>query len=224
MDTRLAARVSLDPVLDPGKRTQTVYVPPASVQVADWDDLHGYRALLTNSRECDIARFGKTICIPAILGIEIEHLRTGDVVLLGRDGYIRTAYRPDSSFNTLFATDRCNSNCLMCSQPPKDIDDSYRIDDNLEVVKLIEPSPRYLGITGGEPTLLGEGLFRQLRALRDTHPSTDVHLLTNGRRFAWLDFTRAFSEIQHPRLSVGIPRGLVKRCVNEFRRQPHVST
>jgi His-Xaa-Ser system radical SAM maturase HxsC len=41
--------------------------------------------------------------------------------------------------------------------------------------------------------------------LRDTMPSTVVHMLTNGRRFAWSDFTSKFAAVGHPNLSLGIP-------------------
>jgi MoaA/NifB/PqqE/SkfB family radical SAM enzyme len=56
-----------------------------------------------------------------------------------------------------------------------------------------------------EPTLLGDRLLTILSKLRDTMPSTYVHMLTNGRRFAWSDFTTKFAEVCHPNLSVGIP-------------------
>ncbi len=137
---------------------------------------------------------------------EIEHLRTGDVVVLTpRTGQVRTLYRPDSEHNTIFATDRCNSFCLMCSQPPVDRDDSELVEMNVELIQLMEPQPAQLGITGGEPTLLGEGLLRILGELKRRLAETHVHMLTNGRRFAWPKFTAAFVSVEHPRLSLGIP-------------------
>jgi hypothetical protein len=36
-------------------------------------------------------------------------------------------------------------------------------------------------------------------------PETFVHMLTNGRRFAWQEFTLNFADIKHPNFSVGIP-------------------
>jgi hypothetical protein len=36
----------------------------------------------------------------------------------------RTLYRRTSRHNSFLVTDRCNHYCLMCSQPPKDVDDS----------------------------------------------------------------------------------------------------
>ncbi len=103
-------------------------------------------------------------------------------------------------------TERCNSNCLMCSQPPKDKDDTEQFTDiNLALLRLIPPTVTHLTITGGEPTLLRDRLFRILRALREALPNTDVHMLTNGRLFAWSGFTQDFVEAMHPRLVLGVP-------------------
>jgi His-Xaa-Ser system radical SAM maturase HxsC len=94
----------------------------------------------------------------------------------------------------------------MCSQPPKDKDDTdYLFGANLELVRMIAPGPDYLGITGGEPTLLGERLLTLLGSLRDSCPNTHVHMLTNGRVFAWPTFTRKFMAVGHPSLTLGIP-------------------
>lgn len=94
----------------------------------------------------------------------------------------------------------------MCSQPPKDKDDTdYLFAANLELVRMIAPGPDYLGITGGEPTLLGERLFTLLASLRDSCPNTQIHMLTNGRVFAWPTFTRKFMAVGHSSLTLGIP-------------------
>jgi His-Xaa-Ser system radical SAM maturase HxsC len=135
----------------------------------------------------------------------MTHLKSGDVVVLHPRGHIRTLFRPDSDYNALLVTERCNSFCLMCSQPPINRDDSELVDINLETIRLMNPAPRSLGITGGEPTLLGEGLFRILRELDRRLPDTDVHMLTNGRRFAWPEFTAEFMEPRHPKVTLGIP-------------------
>ena len=52
----------------------------------------------------------------------------------------------------------------MCSQPPKEVDDSYLVEENLKMLSLIQSPPEYMGITGGEPTLLGPDLIRLLEA------------------------------------------------------------
>jgi His-Xaa-Ser system radical SAM maturase HxsC len=169
----------------------------------DVEDLRGYRGFLT------LARMHPNFSlIPTISSIrEIDHLRTGDIVAMEpRNGFIRTLYRPDSHHNVIFATERCNSNCLMCSQPPQDRDDAAALTQrNLELINLIDTPPSRLVITGGEPTLLGERLFTIIAALRDRFPETYVHMLTNGRTFAWPAFAEGLAELKHPNLMLGIP-------------------
>lgn len=121
-------------------------------------------------------------------------------------GFVRSLYRPAEKHHTLFATERCNSNCLMCSQPPKDKDDTGELTArNLQVIELMKPGPPYLTITGGEPTLLGRNLFTLLTALKENLAGTEIHMLTNGRTFAWPDYSRRLAEVGHHNFSVGVP-------------------
>src|SRR3546814_4314829 len=94
-----------------------------------------------------------------------------------------TVYRPASRHNTIYTTERCNSNCLMCSQPPKDVDDSFRVREHLRTLSLIESPPEFLCITGGEPTLLGPDLLVILETIKARFPGTSVQMLTNGRTY-----------------------------------------
>src|SRR5207249_10942370 len=141
---------------------------------------------LTNmtSAELSSLNVGTLASMPAIVKAEyLDHINQGDILGLDfRKGYVRSLYRIGSGFNSIFATDRCNSNCLMCSQPPKDIDDSELVEEHLRLISLIPPTTKTLGISGGEPTLLGEDLFRVLSACKETLPVTRVHMLSNGRR------------------------------------------
>lgn len=202
---RLVARVSWSPEREESKRADLVFVTDATP--ASWGDLHGYRALITTRPAEEFSSMPIASTLPTIHSVAgIEHLRTGDVVTLtARTGQVRTVYRPDSRNNTIFGTDRCNSFCLMCSQPPIDRDDSELIRVNLDLIRLMDPPPAQLGITGGEPTLLGDGLLRILAELKRCLPDTDVHMLSNGRRFAWPEFTAAFMAVEHPHLTVCIP-------------------
>lgn len=165
--------------------------------------LAGYNGFLTTAKlDRDIGS------VPTISSVrEIDHLRTNDIVAMEpRNGFIRTLYRPDSHHNVIFATERCNSNCLMCSQPPQDRDDTDALTArNLKLIELIDNPPTRLVITGGEPTLLGERLFTIIGALRDKFPQTYLHMLTNGRIFAWSAFTARLAELKHPDFVLGIP-------------------
>lgn len=108
----------------------------------------------------------------------------GDVVRLREGGsLVSVLWRRGARTNTLFATERCNSLCLMCSQPPRDEDDSWRIQELLDTIPLIDKSEVQLGVTGGEPTLLGDGLTAVLERCGQELPDTDLHVLTNGRNF-----------------------------------------
>jgi Arylsulfatase regulator (Fe-S oxidoreductase) len=93
----------------------------------------------------------------------------------------------------------------MCSQPPKNIDDSWIVDDVLAAIPLIDPSTQEIGFTGGEATLLGDDFFRILRAMRSYLPKTAIHILSNGRLFATPEFAKRYADIRHSDIMVGIP-------------------
>lgn len=135
----------------------------------------------------------------------VDHLGDGDVVSIMRDGRMHTLYRRVSPHNSLFATDRCNSLCLMCSQPPREVDESGKVKELIRIVNLIDSTCGELGITGGEPTLLGDGLLEVIAECRDKLPATALHLLSNGRRFVDNSYAARLGAVKHPDLMVGIP-------------------
>jgi len=116
-------------------------------------------AILTLQKEINLNQINKVVFkIPTF-----SHLTNGDLVSIGTDGNINTLYRINSYHNTLLATERCNSNCLMCSQPPKDRDDILRLFlIHQKLIPLIPKNCIELGISGGEPTLMGELFFELL--------------------------------------------------------------
>jgi hypothetical protein len=126
---------------------QSAYFP------ARWpgESIEHYLAVITSDPAVE------TCGIPLIAGCDTAHQDHGDVVALNPSGRVRTLYRRRSASNSLFATERCNSFCLMCSQPPRNVDDSWRVNELLRTVQLMDPETGELGITGGEPTLLGQG-------------------------------------------------------------------
>jgi hypothetical protein len=90
----------------------------------------------------------------------------------GDDGQVNVLYRRGANANSLFLTERCNSRCLMCSPPPRDDDDGWRVDELLELIGLIDDDLPQLGFTGGEPTLLGPRLAELIRACKAALPRT----------------------------------------------------
>lgn len=117
---------------------------------------------------------------------------------------VAVRYRRGDNGNVLFATERCNSYCLMCSQPPRQVDDNWRIHHLCELVDLIDRSEPSLAISGGEPTLLGNGLVTVVAKCSESLPATHVHVLSNGRLLSNTALAAQFEGI-HPRLTWGIP-------------------
>ena len=109
-----------------------------------------------------------------------------------------------SNDNTLFCTSQCNNRCVMCCQPPASIDDIDRLyEENLKRVRTAPKDLPLIGITGGEPTLLGDRLFTLIREIRECLPDTEIQLLSNGRRFADIEYARKLASVGCGKLCVG---------------------
>jgi len=144
--------------------------------------------------------------IPAIHSApNLEYLSDGDVVRLSPDGSISVLYRRSSHNNTILTTERCNSFCLMCSQPPKTANDSYRVSMILRLLELIDQQAVELIVSGGEPTLLGNSFLDIIEKAGVTLPQTALHVLTNGRLFKNKGFAKRLAAIGHHDLMLGIP-------------------
>lgn len=161
----------------------------------------GFRAYLVRA---EVAAAGRRDVF--LLGADHQYLGPGDVVRVDpRRGELAALYRASSRSNSLLVTERCDHLCVMCSQPPKERDDSWLVDELERAIPLIPRDAVEIGITGGEPTLLGDRFVGLLALLRDHLPATAVHVLSNGRRFADPAFTRAVAAVGHPDLVLGIP-------------------
>lgn len=112
-------------------------------------------------------------------------LESGDVVVPAprRDEAV-VLYRESDTHHSLLLTNQCNSNCLMCSQPPTRHDDRWLVDEALDVLRHMRIGPQVLGFSGGEPLLIGALLREVLDVTASLHPSTKVEVLTNGRLLA----------------------------------------
>lgn len=112
----------------------------------------------------------------------------------------------NSNDNVLFITSQCNNRCLMCCQPPNNNDDLER--NYIKNIALVNSAPLSLpslGITGGEPTLLGDKLFTLINHIKEKLPDTEIHLLTNGRAFADLNYTKKLMQCGTEKILLGIP-------------------
>jgi His-Xaa-Ser system radical SAM maturase HxsC len=93
----------------------------------------------------------------------------------------------------------------MCSQPPKNVDDAWLLDEIGQALPLVDPSTPSIGLTGGEPLLEWQRIVGLLALARDVLPNTALHVLTNGRGFASPQIADAWAAVAHPNLSAGIP-------------------
>lgn len=140
------------------------------------------------------------------LGDQFGYLAAGDVIGIdGRSRRLRVLYRRASRHNAFLVTERCNHYCLMCSQPPKDINDRWILDEIAECIELIDPGTESIGFTGGEPLLEWQRLVGLLTVMSHRLPETAVHVLTNGRAFASAEVVAAWAGVGHKKLMAGIP-------------------
>jgi His-Xaa-Ser system radical SAM maturase HxsC len=169
----------------------------------DWELAHarGYKLAIGRDERPAQASLSY-ISLPA----EFAELGYGDVLRIQpQAGRVRVLYRRSSKHNFFLVTERCNNYCLMCSQPPKSVDDGWLMDEIEDTLPLIDPTTPSLTFTGGEPLTEWRRFIRLLGLTRDLLPDTAVHVLTNGRAFASPDVASAWTAVGHPKLSAGIP-------------------
>lgn len=129
-----------------------------------------------------------------------------DIIYVNKKGYGKTIFSSKSTDNTLFITNQCNNKCLMCSQPPtlkEDLDFYYQL--NKLLIKLLPNDIESIGITGGEPTLLGGRLLDLIELLYSKNQSIIVNMLSNGRLFSDRIYAQKFEKFSNKNLTIGIP-------------------
>lgn len=131
-------------------------------------------------------------------------LKDGDVLCVNPNNQAIKIYDPASLTNSIFLTERCNSNCIMCPQPPKKQDSLNWLNLSLKSITLMDGATECLGITGGEPTIEWDSLIKVFKACKEFLPNTQIQLLTNAR--ALTDFSKA-KELAgfNDKLFVGVP-------------------
>ena len=115
-------------------------------------------------------------------------------------------FSAESNDNTFYVTGTCNNSCLMCSQPPVNEEDLSEIyTRNMEVLEHAPKDLPCIGISGGEPTMAGEFLFRLLDEIRIKYPTALIHFLTNGRKFADDTYVEKLLKYGYHNMVFGIP-------------------
>jgi His-Xaa-Ser system radical SAM maturase HxsC len=136
----------------------------------------------------------------------LAHLDTDDIIHVPGDGRrVTVLWKNSARHNGLLLTEQCDNYCLMCSQPPKDREDSWLFGRARKVISLLPEGARAISLTGGEPTLHADALIGLLEHCKRAAPRLSVHLLSNGRRFADPGFTRRYAAVGFADIMAGIP-------------------
>ena len=161
---------------------------------------YGYSAVITN-----IQLSGKGCgCGCVVDKQELHEFNEGDVVLISKRGVIIFYYEIKSLHNAIFATERCNHHCIMCPQPPIE-SEKDKTPFNLRLISLMDKHTREIGITGGEPTLIGDDLFVLIRHIQKYQPKAAISLLTNGVKFADKAYAMKLAMCKHHDLQIDVP-------------------
>ncbi|KTC65131.1 molybdenum cofactor biosynthesis protein A [Legionella adelaidensis] len=148
----------------------------------------------------------KNFCNVFLLPPEFNYLANDDIAVINPEkNSVKVLFRKNSPFNSILVTENCNNFCLMCSQPPRNINDRYLVNEILSMIPLISPTASEIGITGGEPTLLGDDLVTMFKRFKACLPNTAIHVLTNGRNFTNTNLVKNIASVDHPDLMFGIP-------------------
>jgi His-Xaa-Ser system radical SAM maturase HxsC len=167
---------------------------------ANWQAIFVISSELIDPTSADA--FKRHVVVPA----KYDYLAEGDVLGLDHSsGKFRTLFRRNSTHNSFLVTERCNNYCLMCSQPPKDVDDRWILAEIKESIALIDPATHALTFTGGETLSDWAEFIDVLKECGQLLPTTALQVLTNGRAFANSRIVDAWREIGHPNLMAAIP-------------------
>lgn len=141
---------------------------------------------------------------PYVLTDSIEDFHEGDVVVLNQKGEIIFVYEITSCHNVIMATERCNHRCIMCPQPPI-LQERDKTPFNLKLISLMDKDTQEVGITGGEPTLIGDNLFVLIRQIQKQLPKAAISILSNGVKFADKEYAMKLAKCRHQDLQIDIP-------------------
>lgn len=150
-------------------------------------------------------KVASTVKYPLVIINDLSSIVPGDVVYIEpRFKRLMVLYKKNGNSNALYVTDRCNSHCIMCPQPPKE-EDSVRVNEILHLIDCIPNPLTYMGITGGEPTILNQDFLSILQKLNEKNPEIELHVLSNARLCKNASFVRRIRSVAPMRTSFGVP-------------------
>ena len=200
INERIVRKVTENQNLPGPLRKKTIYIQNKDNNNSLPEGFYAY--LVFNEKSIFDESFSNVFILPP----ELNYLSNEDIVVIDPNKVsIKVIFRQNSPSNSILVTENCNNFCLMCSQPPRNINDRYLVNEILSMIPLISPETQTIGITGGEPTLLNDDLISIFKCFKSYLPQTSLHVLTNGRNFIYTDFVKKIAEVDHPDLMFGIP-------------------
>jgi His-Xaa-Ser system radical SAM maturase HxsC len=128
-----------------------------------------------------------------------------DIASVSTNGKLRVILSRNANHNTVLVTERCNNLCSFCSQPPKPGNDDWLLGQAMSALADFN-FEGVVGVSGGEPLLYGQRFIDFLDFVKEFSPKTDLHILTNGRAFSNLEFTKEIANRQSDlHFSFGVP-------------------
>ena len=126
----------------------------------------------------------------ASLSIEfLNKLHTGDIISLDSKGNVVVVWQSEHEDNLLYLTDFCNSNCIMCPQSSEEENRNFYELAKM-ILGLVNDMPRYLCLTGGEPTFIKEKYIEVTTVIKDKFPKIALQVLTNGKNLSDFAFAK----------------------------------
>ncbi len=120
-------------------------------------NIKNYLAIITKDSEINFSS-------PNVQNIDTTELFEDDIVIIEPNGNINVVFDTTTNHNAILITEKCNSNCIMCPQPPVKQEEN-KFEMNLKFISLLNKNTSFMGITGGEPTLIGGNFFQLLKKL-----------------------------------------------------------
>ncbi len=197
---RFVAKISDNPNIPTALRSNLIFLKKNNEVMPLPSGFHSY--FIFDESHLSDKNFYNVFLLPP----EFNYLANDDIAVINPEkNSVKVLFRKNSPFNSILVTENCNNFCLMCSQPPRNINDRYLVNEILSMIPLISPTASEIGITGGEPTLLGDDLVTMFKRFKACLPNTAIHVLTNGRNFTNTKLVKNIASVDHPDLMFGIP-------------------
>lgn len=148
-----------------------------------------------------------SICMDDMQKKKLDQCDDCDIVEINERGIIRIRYAKKEGDCTIYTSAQCNSNCVMCpiGERQRKMEELEEAGTLLDFISYLPSNVEHVTITGGEPFLLEEDIFKILLYLKLNHTDTPVLLLTNGRAFADRKYAYLYAESRPDSCIAGIP-------------------